>query len=476
MSKSFLITFTLSVLFNFGLCSCSKDQSSTDNFTIAAPVLHAQYREPGASFKLNTQDVGLDSQMLNAVYPTSVIEMPSLKNQNFAEKPITIDVISVCQASAANPGGQQESFTTRISNVESFQLMNLVNPSFLVNTSNSQTNTTCSFDFNFEDSLGSTESFRYKDIPVAPLIRGDLVDFNVNSRDEKGVEFDHALAIVSENRNKNVRYPLVSQTHLGYIAKPKDRILLVCENYISQISARDTNEISLAQFDKAPLIWNKNLNGVDPRISQPAEDCRLMHETTDSNKTMKFSRQFHLVQKTSDLKISASVITQLFTQMSSQNRFNSDHAQEMIHLQIMNPTNDPIRIALPTLQVQFIGQISNLPNKMFNQDIIPLLQGGQFLRQDPRFGKILSIAAQSEVNVSYVLSFPGACTINASPDLGLGIFSKIYFQALSNLKVIQIVGTDDAPEYFKTYEDVDLGLAPPNTVIEIGHMVLCRGL
>ncbi len=412
--------------------------------------------------------------MLNAVYPTSIIEMPSLKNQNFSDKPITIDVTSACQS--ANIGGLQQSFTTRISNAKSFQIMNLINPSFLIDTSLTQTSANCSFEFNFEDSFGSSESFRYKDIPIAPLIRNELADFNVNSRDEKGIEFDHSLAIVSENRDKNIRYPLINQTHLGYIAQPQDKILLVCEDYISQIFARDANEILLSQFDGAPLVWNKNLNGVDPRLSQPAEDCRMMHETIDVDKTMKFSRQFHLVQKTSDLKIMASVSTQLFAQTGFQNKFNNDHAQEIIHLQISNPTNASIRIALPSLQVKFIGQISNLPNKLFNQDIIPLVQGGQLIRQDPKDGKILSIGAQSELNVSYVLSFTGTCSIASAGESYIGQFSKIYFQALSKLRVMQIVGSDDSPEYFKIYEDVDLGLAPQNTVIDIGHTIICRGM
>ncbi len=473
MNKTNLKQISLISILGFGLISCSKENSgqlTKDNFNIEVPVIYAKFKSKGGASFTNPKAQRLDAKISEAIYPTSTIEMETLKGHNFSEDPIALNVTSSCQM----PNGAR-SFQKLFSNVQSLQLLSLLDSNFIVELSLAQANVLCSMTFVFNNKIGSSHSFQFKDIPIAPLLKEEASQINLNSRDEQGKEIDPRLPIVFENTNNGVKFPLISQTQISYNSQVDTKLTLVCEYFSSQILAKSRSEISLSQFNSAKLIWQKrlppSLSETDPRVAVPAQECRILFESIGTEHSVKFSRQFRLVYKNSDLKIAISINSKLFSNISKSGSILSGSSPEIFHLDIFNPSNIPVAVALSTVKMQVLANydVGRLDyHEGFTRELSIIIEGGQFVAQDPSLGKVVSVQPRSHLTASYRLPFTSTCLFireDMSIDIRNHNYAEIWARTLANLSIVQLANPiiDNfyyQPEYYKVYYQIENGSLP----------------
>ncbi len=487
MNKITLTNISLTLILAFGLFSCSKEKAGPvmDSFHVDTPVVLARFKVQSGPGLTEPLKMNLDSKMKETLYPSSVVEIEALKNNDFVTNPISLNVIGNCQT-----GSAIYNLRKIFSNIKSFQLISLFDFNMVVENSRSNLTSTCSMNFEFINKNGSTEVFRFKDIPIGPLMKEDVANINLVSHDEQGAEFDSRLPIVGENRNAGVKYPLTTQTQIILNSPAEPQLMLVCENFISQLSSKKQTYYALSQFDSARLIKFKNLSSsfgeTDPRIAIPAQDCRIMTESAGPDYQLKYSRQFRLVTKSPELKVKLKSNTKLFTNISKTGAIQAGSSPEIFHIEVFNPTNSPMTIAFGQMKMQVLA--SRNPGQKeyregFTQDMSIQIEGGQFIGQDPVLGKVITISAMAHLNVSYLLPFANTCRIiqiDATNFVPLPNYEEIWAHNLSNLSIIQLANPviDNLtfhPEYYKVFYQTEEGAIPgASWTTEIGSGLNCE--
>ena len=472
MNKLNLKPKTLILILTFGLISCSKESPGqrSDSFAVSTPIVHARMKTRAGENFSPVNVVKLDSKISEAIYPTSIVEIESIKTHSFSVSPISLNVTSNCRSANTS-----RSFQKTFKNTASFQLMSLLEPDHLIELSKNQTNTTCDMNFVFNNQIGSSQSFMFKEITIAPLPKEEISEINLVSYDESGREFDPRLPIVTENRNPLQKLPLFSQTRISFNSRSDNLMSLVCENFISQLNSKARSDISLSIFENAKTIWQKQLpaelKGLDPRQSVPAQDCRIMYATSGQEHSIKFSRQFRMVNRNQDLKIKLTTNSKLFSGLGKTGKISFGNNIEIFHLEIVNPSNAPLAVALGNVQMQVLANydIGRLDyHEGFTRALNIQIEGGQTIWQDATLGKVVHIPPASRVDVSYQLAFNSTCLVvneTMSIDIKNHTYAEIWARSLSNLIVVQLANPIVEnlvfhPEYYKVFSQVEGGTLP----------------
>ncbi len=213
------------------------------------------------------------------------------------------------------------------------------------------------------------------------------------------------------------------------------------------------------------------MSAADPGTAIPAQDCRLMLETSGFDRHLKFSRQFRVLNKNADLKIHVNMNSKIFSNLERTKSIPAGSTPEVFHLDIFNPSNAPISIALNNVPMQILANDDRGPRDANEGPVRELkmqIEGGPFVTQNPALGKIISISAMSHLSVSYQLPFPTACIFVESwmsPDLIHLSNDAMWARTLSNLNVLQLAnpaidGLQFQPEFYKSYSQVEGGVLP----------------
>jgi len=477
MNKNDLKAISALFVLNFGLFSCAKDKTEetakparVDNFRLAEPVVHAQFKSNGTHTPLNESLITLNSKLTEGLDPTSIVEIPSLKNHNFTEDPIELKVRSLCTPLEPDPPSRD--YKNQLLNAQSFKLLNILDPIFIIEMSSKQKTAQCALALEFVNKNGSTEVFKYNEVLIAPLSKDQSAEISLILKDQ-----NDRLPIVEENRNKYISYPLMAQTNFNYITTEDESVFLVCDNFMTETLVKSKNELILSQLARSKIIWQKPLSNlfkeVDSRVSKPAQDCRVMIEFGHKERSMKFSRQFRLLFKTPDLKIKSELRPNFFATISPSHPLTAGDTFEVLHLDIFNPNDYPATLAIPYFNMQVLAISPNLPPGQkygYAATVKIFTEGSDEITQNSFPGKVMNVVPGAHLQISYRLGLTSNCQYLVPRAIEEGYphnrdYSEVYLRILNDLAISQvanpILDKDSSKiEIYKLYEHPDEGSLP----------------
>lgn len=257
------------------ILSCQNKQQN-DEFSVSEPELTPLINsKKGSHIKLrNISD--LPDGVLQS---DSLMEVKSLKNNNFSENPVSLTTKSHCTVGIQNFDDQ-----TKVQNLSEVRLDQILPTQLLLmNSQDSKNSAVCDLDLVFQNKFGSTHGFSKKGIKIQMMGINSISTFNLQNQ-----------------KNQNAVNSFISEANFGAITSKsislaQDLILtvsnnsqlgeykLICTSFDYSQSVNHLSEVNFSEWFSAPQnrIIEKNkvaaFKDYDSRKYQSIQSCTLAH-------------------------------------------------------------------------------------------------------------------------------------------------------------------------------------------------------